>query len=328
MQETRRVDFDILTALPSHELPDHIGQIGLDDFVSGSWVNEAQDQLWLKNYKLNRDYIKWFPQIDQADRKACVLVGASPAFLKQIDLLREMSKEDMFIIIASNTVFRRLVEKGVEVDYVFVVEGRDHVVSDVVGVESPQTTVIASPYAPLELVKGWGGKIFFYALGGGQTYGKEIAADLLKIRRDVDVGGGNVVSTSFLWAYKYLKARDFIFTGMSLCYYDDYYFDKRTTEHVGSPMDQDQWKALDMYGKAVRTTPGMTMYKTWLEVYSGQFKGCVFTNATEDGILGVYPVIVGEEDNAIQMQTNFVPWWNIFPLDVVAKAYMAVYKEG
>jgi len=321
------LNFDCLADLTPGELPAGIERISLDDFVGGSWVNKELDDLWLKNYTENKSNIKWFPRTYQGLKKACIMVGASPAFLKQIDLLREMSKEDMFIIVACNSVFKRLVEEGVEVDYVFLVEGRDHVVSDILEVENSETTLIASPFAPPEIVQKWDGPLFFYSVAGGQEYGKALIEDLRGLH-DIDVGGGNVISTSFLWAFKYLSCRDFIFIGMSLCYYDDYYFDGRTTEHVGNIIDQEVYKALDMYGKPARTTPAMTMYKTWLEVYTKYFENCRFINATEDGILGVYPEVIGMDGDMAQIETKFIPWWSILPLGVAAKAYREKYKEG
>lgn len=299
------------------------GKFPLQEFVSKSWIGEEMDNLWMENYRKNQP-IKVFPCTGEGAGKVVILVGASPAIRKNWTALKKC--DDRFIIVACNGTAKFLVENGVKVNYVFAVEARDHIAPDL-DFESRNTVLVASPFCSPKALNTWRGERYHYLLGGGAEYQKALHRDFGKER--IDIGGGNVISTAFLWAYKYLKSRDFIFTGMSLCYYDEYYHDGRSTKHVDK--DINRWRgwyqALDMHGKLVNTTPALTMYKTWLETFlKPEYTQANITNSTEDGILGVYPDPV-EIDGQLLFKTKYVPWMNIIPLRAAILGYIMLMDE-
>lgn len=322
MQNKRaNLDFDYFDLLEVKEV-DGLGKIPLNDFIGKSWINDETDALWVKNYKANREKIKPPIKTYKGKDKVCILVGASPAINKQLETLKRLKYNDNFIILSSNTVLRRLIENGIEPDYAFAIEARNHIVEDL-DVDAWNCELVCSPFVDPNALSAWKGPVSFYILGGGKKYSKLLKEDLGG-RHEIDIGGGNVVSTSMLWAYKYLQCRKFIFIGTSLCYYDDrYYHDNRSTEYVGQ--DISQWKgkyqALDIYGKAVDTTPALTMYKVWLETFMRHAEGVDFLNCTEDGILGVYPEPVSFNNGTAQFKTKYIPWINIVPLKTAIMAF-------
>jgi hypothetical protein len=165
-----------------------------------------------------------------------------------------------------------------------------------------------------------------YYLGGGRKYAAMLKTDGIE---DTDIGGGNALNTAACWAYKYLSARDFIFLGMSFCYYDDYYFDGRTTEHVCQFDEKIQKiKAIDMYGEMVQVTPSQLMFKTWLENYVRCAKDAHFINSTEDGILGVVPEVLSFDGTDGTYTLKYLPWISIIPFNVAVDSYRRLFMEA
>lgn len=316
MQAACDVNFDYLKELQGEI--NGLFRIPLDEFVSTSWVADAQRDMWLDTLIANRDKIKVFPRSNTGAGKAVIMVGSSPAIKKNFHQLKDLGKD--FIIVACNGIAKFLVENGIRPDYIFCVESRDHILPDF-DFDTSGLTLIASPFVSPRVYDLFKGEVFTYLIGGGEKVNAELQ---WSFQEPIEVSGGNVMNTGFLWAYKFLSARYFIFTGMSLCFYDDYYFDGRSTEHVGQNVEgcRDAYKAVDIYGDAVSTTPVLTMYKVWLECYMKYApKGSVFINATENGILGVYPEVVSYQDDEYRYNVRYLPWINIVPLAAAIRGF-------
>lgn len=317
------IDFDYMRDLnlPSIE---GVQQIPLDAFVRTRWIDVEQEDRWIKNYKQNRDKIK--PAIRTSDgfERACILVGSSPGIKKQVDTLKRLNHN--FILISSNGAYQFLVKNGIIPDYVILIEARDHVVDDL-KVSSNGTKLVVSPFVDPEILNTWGGDYENYMVGGGDRINEVLSRDW-EGKSDIDIGGGNVINASLLWAYKYLMCRSFVMIGVSLCYYDDYYVDGRSTEYVMRDFEKSKGfhKAVDMYGEVVNTTAPLLMYKTWLETYS-KLMGIELVNSTEDGILGVYPEPVNRDENGINFRVKYTPWINIAPLGATIKAFTRKFND-
>jgi hypothetical protein len=290
-----------------------IGTIPVKEFVTESWISDEQDKLWRRNLRLNKDRIQPTPYFSEYKDKPVILVGSSPAILKNYEALKQCGKD--FTIIACNRIARFLVKNGIKPDFVFNVEARNHILQDF-GFSHKGITLITSPFVCPEVIKGWKGRHYTYMVGGGKYY-KDIITDLFPTTL-LDISGGNVISTAYCWAYKYLHARNFIVCGMELCYGKNYYYDgipkvdEDITKHHG-------YNAVDIQGNVVPTTPALTMYKAWLEAYTKyaiEFGGGSFINSTEAGILGVLREIVNVEGDNIKYALKYIPWISILPLSV------------
>lgn len=309
MQEA---NFDYMKLLEVPQV-DGVHTIPLNDFVGmKGWVSEELRDIWRRNYLVNREKIVATKVSNKARQKCCILVGSSPAIKKQIELLKNIG--DNFIIISSNGAYPYLVENGVNPDYVVLIEGREHVLRDMC-FDSDAKLVVSQFVDPL-IYDIWKGPIETFFCGSGSL------DDLIKEDGyEIDVAGGNVTNASFLWSYKYLGCRNYITIGSSLCYYDDYYVDGRSTKHVMDNLEENEYfNAVDMYGKVARTTAPLLLYKTWLETYS-RISGAEFINATEDGIFGVYPEPVEMKDDNLTYRVKYLPWISIAPLSLAIEAY-------
>jgi hypothetical protein len=324
MQDRCEADFNYLKDIGLDTPIWGVTPLEMNDFVGTEWVADWLDELWCKNYKINiKSGVKRFEKSWDGLKKAVVLVGASPAVLKQIDTLKAL--DDNFIIVACNSIYGLLIESGVRVDYIMALEARDHIVSDFF-VQDDHAELIVSPFVAPGVLDAWNGKKSFYHLGGGRKYSELLKSDGIT---DEDIGGGNAISTACAWAYKYLSSGDFVLIGTSFCYYEDYYFDKRTTEHVCKFEDEKSVRAVDIYGTAVNVTPSQLMYKTWLENFIKQLKPYAnFINATEDGILGVVPNILSVDGEDVKYSLVYLPWINIIPFDMAVKSYRQLFMEA
>ena len=316
MQDTgSQADFDYMRLMKVPQV-DGVQSLPLNDYVQMKWVNDEIRKIWKTNYIVNKPKIKPVERSLKAGIKCCILVGSSPAIKKQIPLLKNLS--DNFLIISSNGAYEYLVKNGVEPDYVVLIEGRNHVVRDIC--TKSDATLIVSPFVDPLVYDLWDGPIETYMCSGGEDFDKTLHEDFKGVS-DIDVGGGNVINASFLYTYKYLSCRNYIAIGTSLCYYDNYYVDGRSTKHVMDNLEQNEHiKAVDIYGEEVRTTAPLLLYKTWMETYSRVAKVDLI-NATEDGILGVYLEPIEKKQDIISFKVKYLPWISIAPLSMAIGAF-------
>lgn len=302
----------------------YLPMLDVHEFMTMDKISIEQDEVWVKNYTANRDMINPTFYLPIGRNKICVLVGASPAVKKNYEVLHQL--DDNFLIITSPTMLKFLLEKEIYPDVVMAIEGRDHWLSDF-ECDTRDLYMVASPFLPPEALDMWQGCYNHYCLRGGHLYDEMIQEDYPHIW---DVGGGNVLSTAFLWAFKYWHCRRFIFIGMSFCFYDDYYFDKR--KYPMAELEEEVLpKALDINGNIATTTGAFISYKLWLESAmrsAVKLHNAEFVNATEDGILGVWPEVDEVRDGVYYGRKKFCDWINIIPFQMAVDGYKEMFRQG
>ena len=296
--------------------------IPMDEFMERTWVNPELESKWYDNYSKNKSSIQ--PAKQRNDGRVAILVGASPGINKNYEVLKNI--DDNFVIISSLPAAKFLVDNDIIPDFVFAVDAAYHNLDDL-DFDHSGTTLVTSPFVMPEILNAWTGKAETYLLGGGKGFNETIIEDWGKH----DIGGGNVISAAYLWAYKYLQCRHFIVMGVSLCFYKDYYFDGRKKPNE-TPDEYNGWyNAVDIYGEVVSTTPTLTMYKTWFETYVkhiNEHGGGSFINSTEDGILGAYPELVASDKEESTFRLKFIPWISIVPLSVAIEGHKLRLREN
>ena len=307
------------------ETPKELTMISAESLVTNHVLSESLEDKWIENYRANKElyggsHLPSFEAEKKQSNRTAVLVGGSPAIHKNMHQLANLG--DDFVVIPCNTSIKPALEAGVTPSYVFSVEGRDHIYDDM-DIGREDLTLIASPFISPRTLANWKGPVKFFLIGGGKKWGPHLEEDLGG-NESIEISGGNVVSTAMLWAYKFLRIRHFIFTGMSLCYYDKYYHDGRSVAQVEN--EKEKWNfmnVLDMYGGIAKSTYPLLLYKQWLESYTRyvtQYGGSI-TNSTEDGILGVLPEVINIEGTKMQVKPTYLPWINILPLEVALTAH-------
>ena len=303
------------------------GMMDPQDLLNTNFISGEQDKTWVKNYNVNRASMLPCIRSDSGKGKVTILVGGSPAIEKNWMALKNL--EDDFILVCCTTSLKFLLDHDLKPDYCVLVDAGDHIEKDF-DCNTEGITLITSPFASPKALAAWKGDMQWYMLGGGKEY-KELIENDWKGQADIDIGGGNVLSTAYLWAYKYLGCRHFVVCGMSLCYYDDYYVKGREHGDAGEKSSDGKFFAQDMYGNFAKCTPVQWMYKTWLETYvkyahKPEYAGS-FINATEDGILGVLPEIIETEGMKIRVKPTHVPWITVVPLETALTGHRLRIKE-
>ncbi len=304
------------------DIPEGMNVCPFDEFVSGNWLSDEQRDKFRDNYAKNSYLVTPCKKTLEATNKPVILIGASPGLKKNVDILKGAG--DNVIKVTTPTSLKFLLEEGIKPDYVFALDGRDHWVDDF-DCDTSQLTLVATPFVSHEALKNWNGKIQWYMLPGSPDYNEKFVSDWAN-KVDYEISGGNAISTAMCWAMKYLNARVIVFVGVGLSFGDDYYFDGRTKSDEDPKDYPVQYRAMDIYGQIVNSTPALTMYKVWIEAFAQvQTKfnpKTMFVNCTEEGILGVMP-----QPKVINGQTTFepkyIPWMSIVPL----KTFLEAWKE-
>jgi len=96
--------------------------------------------------------------IPEATQKAMILVGASPILNDTwMELLQ--AEKNRFLISATNSSAKFLIDHGVIPDYVFLVDGQLGKWSLDIGEENYDTTLVCSPFAEPTTIAAWKNKI-------------------------------------------------------------------------------------------------------------------------------------------------------------------------
>jgi hypothetical protein len=164
--------------------------------------------------------------------KAIIAVGAGPSLKNNIDVLKEISdiciespSLDMqpFVIIASNHMYKPLLEKGIYPHFVMLVDGGDATYDQLCkDVPKKDRTILLAPIQihPTireDWIKQGRSVVWFHSMD-------EDAQEIYREYRDDDpkkielVFGGNVLNTMWSLGISYLKSTIYICVGNDLCF--------------------------------------------------------------------------------------------------------------
>ena len=254
------------------------------------WGNTVEEEktlpaIWHGNIEKNIAYLASLNGRVQSARKipdmtgkAVIFVGASPIlndtwhFLKQID--------DRFIVVASNSSAKFLIENGIDPDYILMIDGQKGQWSLDISNINPKTAMIASPFCEPTTLQNWKNAIYVlpYEVKDSKyidiirkTYGEPIPA------------GGNSINCGVAFFVSCTNARIYLFMGNELSFKKSYYNDR------GSSNDASMYFfSKNSKGETVRTLIPLYEYKVWLENLMWELyrESYWFCNCSE-GILGV-----------------------------------------
>ena len=209
--------------------------------------------------------------------KAVIIVGASPVLNKSWEMLKDA--DDNFIIVATNSSAKYLVDRDIIPDYVIAIDGRAGEWTLDLGEKCKDVVGIFSACVCPQVLDDWPGKIMIV------PYGVKDRSLKGKIERRWGKGivsGGNSFNSVFAIFAFHTKAKIFLFAGNELSFKKQYYADRK------SPNDEQAYFfTKNIYGEKVRTFIPLFEYKVWLENIMAQlYPEYHFCNCSE-GILGV-----------------------------------------
>lgn len=245
-------------------------------FVQYSSVKN-QMRLLNGNFKKNIANYDGFVDELKADfsGKDLYIVAAGPSLDKNYMLLKQVAKDA--IILATGTVFKKLLNAGINPNYVIVTDANSRVYAQISGLETLDIPMLYLSTAYHGFSDKYQGKKYiilqkdFYKaeeLAGGK------GLTLYKT--------GGSVSTTALDVGINLGCKRIIFLGLDLAYTDNFVHATGTSRRDMAGTD-DLRQVEDINGKMVYTTRSLDMYRQWIENRIKEVKNIEFIDATEGG---------------------------------------------
>lgn len=209
--------------------------------------------------------------------KDVFLIAAGPSLDKNVALLKERS--DNSIVLATGTVFRKLMGMGIAPDYVIVTDANERIIWQVYVHRNEQIPLLVLSSAYHQLCTEYKGPkymIFQRDFPPAEEYAKKHGCMLFET--------GGSVSTTALDVCIRLQAAHIIFLGLDLAFTDNLAHASGTSNRVAA--DQETLQPIKAYnGGVVYTDHKFNMYAQWIEerLQQEDAKQIPVINATEGG---------------------------------------------
>ena len=224
----------------------------------------------IKNYNALVDELKYYFK-----NKDLYIIAAGPSLDVNYLQLKEVAKNN--IILATGTVFRKLLKVGIEPNFVIVTDANERVYSQIKGFEQYQIPMLILSTAYKEFAQEYSGKKYLICQKDykkAEEYAKKMGASLYRT--------GGSVSTTALDIGIQFECKRIIFLGLDLAYTDNFVHAEGTSRrNLADTKDLRQIE--DIYGKKVYTSRSLDMYRQWIEKRISGAEGIEFIDATEGG---------------------------------------------
>jgi hypothetical protein len=207
--------------------------------------------------------------------KDLYIAAAGPSLDKNYLKLKEV--KDKGIILATGTVFKKLLKAGIIPDYVLVTDPNARVYKQIAGEEDSKVPMLILSTAYYGFAANYKGKKYLVLQKDFQRAEKYAAEKGLEL-----ISTGGSVSTTALDIGITYGCRRIIFAGLDLAYTDGYAHASGTSRRKAADFDN-LLQVEDIYGKLVYTNRSLNMFRLWIENRINNVKGIEFIDATEGG---------------------------------------------
>lgn len=188
--------------------------------------------------------------------KDVIIVAAGPSLDKNVELLR--NKKPGIIILAVETVFRKLLKLGIDVDYMIVTDANSRIYSHLAGLEEEQIPMLYLATAYKGYSMNYCGKKYLICQNGYDR-----AQELAKQKGWHLYETGGSVSTTALDVCIYLGCKSIAFIGLDLAYTDNLAHATDTSRRAVSETEEmKQVPAIG--GGTVPVSRLFTIYNRWI----------------------------------------------------------------
>jgi SAM-dependent methyltransferase len=259
------------------------------------WGNTIDEKIglpdiWHKNVELNLAHFDTIPdrvksgrliadEIQNSHEKAVILVGASPILNDTWQDLLDVDRET-FIIAATNSSAKFLIDHGVVPDYVFLADGQKGKWTLDLDEENLKIALVCSPFAEPDAIANWKNRIIVMPFHTD----REGLVDRLKERFGEPISqAGNAFNSALAFFTQVTDVRIYIFMGNELSFKKSYYNQGASINDASM-----YFYATDVEGQRVKTLIPLFQYKIWLENFMNESRlnKYFFFNCSK-GILGV-----------------------------------------
>ena len=250
-----------------------------DFFVSNSSISNQIHNLnfnFKKNILLKSEYIDNLKE--DFYNKDLYIVAAGPSLDKNFMQLKNLG--DNAIILVTGTVYKKLLNAGINPDYVIIIDANEEVYPQIIGVEESNIPLLYLSTVYHKITENYQGKKYLICQEGFQRaekYAKLYNYDLYQ-------SGGSVSTTALDIGIRF-KCKRIIFIGLDLAFTNNYDHasETQTVNNVSSTDDLRQVK--DIYGNLICTSKNLDIYRKWIERRIEGVKNIEFIDATEGGAL-------------------------------------------
>ena len=239
---------------------------------------ENQRKLMNRNFKQNiRHYDGLAEEVQEKFwNKNLYIIAAGPSLDKNYQQLKEVNRDNS-IILASGTVFRKLLTAGITPDYVIVTDANDRVYAQIAGLEASQVPMLYLSTAFQGFARNYQGKKYMICQ---RDYDK--AENFAREHNSMLIHTGGSVSTTALDLGIALGCRRIIFFGLDLAFTGNFVHASGTSlRELKQTKDLRQVK--DINGNLIYTSKTLDMYRQWIEKRIREVNNVEFIDATEGG---------------------------------------------
>ena len=268
------------------------------EFISGK-TGRRGVTLWVENARENKEYFKQtgkaWATVDLQDLhkgKTVVMIGASPALAKQVDILRELQHDTDFVLFGISCNLKFLLDHGIKPKYVITVDphwSQGVFWKDVDMEETRGITLITNVFSYPPMLETWKGPLKWLYLASND---KGFDRKLKKWYKPVNgIGHGfpslmGQFNIGMAFSVLCLGCEIVLFVGNELSYATE-----QTTYYVDRTDEKDIDKknaAMDIHGNRVFTSYQLWALKIASENFIDHMKNAAWWfNCTEAGIFGV-----------------------------------------
>lgn len=238
-----------------------------------------QNQLPLLNRNFSRNIRNYDGTVNDLSEafqdKTVYIVAAGPSLDKNYRKLLEVGEND--IILATGTVYKKLMKAGIKPNYVLVTDPNPRVYRQISGLEGSDVPMLFLSTAYSGFASNYKGKryiIFQKEYDKSEEFAKENGLYCIQT--------GGSVSTAALDLGITFRCRRIIFLGLDLAYTDNYAHASDTSRRNAAE-SSDLRRVEDIHGKWITTSRSLDMYRIWIENRIRDVKGIEFIDATEGG---------------------------------------------
>lgn len=210
--------------------------------------------------------------------KNVYIIAAGPSLDHNFQELKKVGNDG--IIVATGTVYRKLMSAGIKPNYVIISEGNERVIKQISGLEQEKIPMLLLSTANREFAKRYHGKKYLICQKDF-TLAEEFAQ---KKGYHLYRTGGSVATISLDLAI-FLQAKRIIFVGLDLAYPNNLVHAEGTSRR--NLFEDDELKTVkDIYGKPIKTNKHLDLYRRWIEERISEVpNGVEFIDSTEGGAL-------------------------------------------
>lgn len=208
--------------------------------------------------------------------KDIYIIAAGPSLDLNYKILKNIGNNG--IVLATGTVFKKLMTAGIRPDYVIISDGNARVIGQISGLENESIPMLILSTAYKEFSKRYKGKKYLICQKGfslAEEFAKEKGYKLYQT--------GGSVSTTALDVAISLEAKRIVFVGLDLAYPNNLVHAEGTTRRF-LVEDADLKTVKDVNGNLVKTNKHLDVYRRWIEERIRTTPNDVeFIDATEGG---------------------------------------------